>query len=261
MTSKNTKRIRQDGFSLIELMVSILILMVIMGSVFQQLDVVQKRSRSEEVKLDMFQTAREFVDQIVRDIHQAGFPNTKLSYYPSPGVNYVDAAIDLNNAVGVYYITPQEIRFQGDVDGDGNVDVVAYKLFPQTGNDGDKNCPCLRRSQTGKSAALPMDQVPDYRTQVENLSVVSKDPTDVSGTVIFIPYMKNGTPVDLSTYGGSLTKFNFEPKDDGVTGVGADPINAIWSVRVGVTVQAQTGDIGTNVKPQAFLTATAQVNN
>jgi prepilin-type N-terminal cleavage/methylation domain-containing protein len=256
------KHERQAGFSLIELMVAILIMMVIMGAVFSQMDNVQKRSRSEQVKLDMFQTAREFIDQMVRDIHQAGFPNGKL--YPDmvgTAPLYDGYALDWRNAVGIYYISPTEVRFQGDVNGDGQVDVVAYRLVPQSNAPGDQNCPCLRRSQSDKAVGLmPMAQVLNFQTQVENISVVSNDPTNLANTTIFIPYRKDGTPV-LFGAGGSMTRFNYDPKDDGVTGANPDPINQIWSVRVLLTVQGQVGDIGTNQRPQAFLTATAQVNN
>ena len=65
----------QAGFSLIELMIVILLLSVIMGAVFGQVDLVQKRFRTEQNKLDISQTAREFLDQIVRDVHKCGFPN------------------------------------------------------------------------------------------------------------------------------------------------------------------------------------------
>jgi prepilin-type N-terminal cleavage/methylation domain-containing protein len=254
----------QSGFSLIELMVSILILMVIMGAVFSQLDNVQKRARAEEVRLDMFQTAREFIDQMVRDIHQAGFPNGKL-YSDIAGTppNYFEYAVHPLNAVGVYYMSPTEIRFQGDVDGDGDVDVVAYKLVPQSATDGDQNCPCLRRAQLSSgewpAGTMPsaIDVNPHFKTQVENLRIVSADPTDISKETIFIPYMKDGTPVDLSLYGGKLEKQIFDPQDDGT----ADPINAIWSIRILLTVQGLTSDIGTSARPTAFLTATAQVNN
>jgi prepilin-type N-terminal cleavage/methylation domain-containing protein len=257
---------RQAGFSLIELMVAILILMVIMGAVFTQLDQVQKRTRGEEVRLEMFQTAREFIDQMVRDIHQAGFPNSKLyADIPCTPPNCPEYALDFRNAVGVYYMTPTEVRFQGDVDGDGNVDVVAYKLFPQSGNAGDENCPCLRRAQLKKPvgiAPMAIDLTNEFKTQVENLRIVSADPTDVSKETIFVPYMKDGTPVDLGSYGGSLTKFNFDTHDDGTSlGAASDPINAIWSLRIMLTVQGLRGDIGTGDRPTAFLTATAQVNN
>ena len=261
------KRNRQSGFSLIELMVSILVLMILMGAVFTQLDNVQKRSRGEEVRLEMFQTAREFIDQMVRDIHQAGFPNSKLfSDIPcTTQPNCPEYAKDIRNAVGIYYMTPNEIRFQGDVDGDGSVDVVAYKLFPQSANPGDENCPCLRRAQMQKPAnttPMAVDLTDQFKTQVENLRIVSGNPADVSKETIFVPYMKDGTPVDLSIYGGSLTKFNFDTHDDGTSlGAASDPINAIWSVRIMLTVQGLRGDIGTGDRPTAFLTATAQVNN
>jgi hypothetical protein len=249
-------------------MVSILILMIIMGAVFSQLDTVQKRARGEEVRLDMFQTAREFIDQMVRDIHQAGFPNAKLySDLTCVTAPYCpEYATDYRNAVGIYYMTPIEIRFQGDVDGDSDVDVVAYKLFPQSATPGDENCPCLRRAQIQKPVGTPPMAIvlgpTEYKTQVENLRIVSADPTDVSKETIFLPYMKDGTPVDLASYGGQLTKINFDPHDDGSSlGALSDPINAIWSVRIMLTVQGLRGDIGTGDRPTAFLTATAQVNN
>jgi prepilin-type N-terminal cleavage/methylation domain-containing protein len=261
------KKTRQAGFSLIELMVAILILMVLMGAVFTQLDNVQKRARGEEVRLDMFQTAREFIDQMVRDIHQAGFPNSKLftDIECTTLPNCPEYAVDPRNAVGIYFMSSNEIRFQGDVDGDGNVDVVAYKLFPQSATQGDQNCPCLRRAQMQKPVGVMPDAIDltgQFKTQVENLRIVSADPTDVSKEVIFIPYTKDGTPVDLSAVPGGLKKFNFDTHDDGTSlGAASDPINAIWSVRILLTVQGLRGDIGTADRPTAFLTATAQVNN
>ena len=63
---------RQAGFSLIEMLLVIAILMVVMGMVFRQIDFLQKRNRTEQVRLDIFQTSREFIDQMTRDIHQAG---------------------------------------------------------------------------------------------------------------------------------------------------------------------------------------------
>ena len=131
MKRQRTNRNRQQGFSLIELLVAIGILMVLMGVVFEQINTVQKRNREEEVKLDIFQTAREFIDQMTRDIHQAGFPNGKMytAAGQAPGLQ--------TNAVGIFYISPTEVHFQGDVDADGVVDYVAYKLVPQSSNPGD----------------------------------------------------------------------------------------------------------------------------
>ncbi|PYU80227.1 MAG: hypothetical protein DMG51_16025, partial [Acidobacteria bacterium] len=58
----------QKGFSLIEMMVVVLILGIISAGIFVQLDMAQQRAFSEQVKLDNFQEARDFVDQFFRDV-------------------------------------------------------------------------------------------------------------------------------------------------------------------------------------------------
>src|SRR5438270_11795051 len=88
-TSFEKRRSAEKGFSLIELMIVILLLSVIMGSVFSQIDLVQKRFRTEQNRLDILQTAREFLDQIVRDVHKAAYPNVRL--YQSSAFTDTDA--------------------------------------------------------------------------------------------------------------------------------------------------------------------------
>lgn len=267
MKNKRTTRNRQHGFSLIELLVAIGILMVIMGIVFQQVDLVQKRSRQEEVKLDIFQTAREFIDQMTRDIHQAGFPNGKM--YANSADR--DPGRDIN-AVGIFYISPTEIHFQGDVDADGIVDYVAYKLVPQSTTAGDENCPCLRRSQLQKSPSTaspynPFIQTPEFRTQVENITFkVSGSPTSVAGERIFRAFDKFGNEVDIT---GGLTRTIWDPADDGWTPNNIthapDPSNItkVWTVQINLDVQSPTTDVGARGagRPEVYLTATAQVTN
>lgn len=259
MKDKRTIRNRQSGFSLIELLVAIGILMLIMGVVFQQIEMVQKRNRQEAVKLDIFQTAREFIDQMTRDVHQAGFPNGKMvvASRQNPGYD--------TNAVGLFFISPTEIRFQGDVDADGLVDTVAYKLVPQSATPGTANCPCLRRSQLPKaddpsSPYDPFGQAPDFQTQVENVTFkVSGNPTSVAGERIFRAFDKYGNEIDIT---GGLTKTNFDPTDDGWQPT-SELINRIWTVQINLDVQAPTEDVGARGagRPEVFLTATAQVTN
>jgi len=60
------------GFTLLELLISLVILAIVSGAVFEQINHMQTRSSSEAMKLDMNQQAREFLDQTVRDLHMAG---------------------------------------------------------------------------------------------------------------------------------------------------------------------------------------------
>src|SRR5579859_7159560 len=62
------------GFSLIELMVSMAILLVVVGVSVNYIGMVTKRSKSEQTKVDLTQEGREFVDEFERDVHQIGYP-------------------------------------------------------------------------------------------------------------------------------------------------------------------------------------------
>ena len=138
------------GFSLIELMVVILLLTVVMGAIFQLISVAMQRSSTEQSRLDTFQQAREFMDQMARDLRSAGYPNIR---------NFTEPALtdpikeDAQNAVGLVEVDDGVLQFEGDVDGAGTVSVVRYFLDPSTEN----NCPCLKRSQVAKVDGNPVD--------------------------------------------------------------------------------------------------------
>jgi prepilin-type N-terminal cleavage/methylation domain-containing protein len=65
---------RQHGFTLIELMVGLGIFLLITGAAFTLLSSSQQRYQSESQVLTSFQEARLGLDQMVRDIDDAGFP-------------------------------------------------------------------------------------------------------------------------------------------------------------------------------------------
>ena len=67
----------QGGFTLIELMLSLVTLLVISGSAFQLMNLATQRSATEQTKLDLLQEGREFMDQMSRDLRQAGYPNPR----------------------------------------------------------------------------------------------------------------------------------------------------------------------------------------
>jgi type II secretory pathway pseudopilin PulG len=64
----------QRGFSLLEMLAVAAFITVITGSVFMLLNTGVQRYQMESEVLDSFQTARLAVDQMSRDIHEAGFP-------------------------------------------------------------------------------------------------------------------------------------------------------------------------------------------
>ena len=188
--SRNQNRL-QAGFSLIELMVSILILVVVMGAIFSQVDNIQINAKRESVKLDLTQESREFVDQFARDIHMSGYPISKL-YQTNGGIN------DQHVAVGLVEASPTALRFEGDVYGDGNVYSVVYAYFATDPND--PNCPCLRRSVLQKVAGDPRgtptgaQTAPRYYTQVQNVI----DPAGMAQG-IFTYFQADGTVIDPGT--------------------------------------------------------------
>ncbi len=60
----NKKRVRQHGFTLLELMVSMAILTLVAAVIVDGLSRLQKRSTMETTKVDLTQESREFMDQI-----------------------------------------------------------------------------------------------------------------------------------------------------------------------------------------------------
>src|ERR1700674_3879740 len=192
-------RNRQNGFSLLEMMLVVLIFSVVSGGIFLQLNTAQQRAFSEQVKLDNFQEARDFVDQFFRDINQIGYPNSRMvdttsaSWAPalaSPLIN------DNRMAIGLVKIDANEIRFEGDMNGDGVVQSVIYMI------NGSGNCTlCLQRSQVDKVSADPLTgQTQNWGTEAN----------DVISNPIFSYFQADGTqvtalPVDISTAGGAQT--------------------------------------------------------
>jgi len=82
-------RRRANGFSLIEMMTALLIFLIISAVAFSLLGIAQKRYQTESEVLNSFQEARLGLDQIVRDVSDAGYPPAnQFTFGPStPPVN------------------------------------------------------------------------------------------------------------------------------------------------------------------------------
>ena len=169
------------GFSLLEMMMVVALMSVLMWAVLNQISVAQQRTRTEQVKVDIFQESREFADQLVRDLHQAGYPSIRMFQTSgwSPALSspsYSDSRV----ATGITKIAPGEVTFEGDVDGDGYVHVVDYVLR-SSGN----NCPCLERSDVLKSSG----------TTVLSNDVQNVENAGTSADPIFIAYTASDASV------------------------------------------------------------------
>ena len=149
---------RQRGFSLLELLLVVVILTAVLGVVVRGAVELQKRNFSEAAKVDLTQQSRQFIDQIVKDLHHAGYPSVRM---------YDQVTSAANPALygqGVVSIASNAIQFEGDVDGSGSVSVVFVQLNPLNGP-----CPCtLQRGSVYKQAYLA-GTMPQYYTQVDNV--------------------------------------------------------------------------------------------
>src|SRR5256885_10384363 len=119
--SRLKRRTKQSGFSLVELMVVVVILTIILGVVIQGAVQVQRRNVMETSKVDLTQESRQFVDQIMCDIHQIGYPNTRMAISAQATANNASLAVmGLTGPVPATN-TPLTIQFEGDLDGSGTV--------------------------------------------------------------------------------------------------------------------------------------------
>jgi prepilin-type N-terminal cleavage/methylation domain-containing protein len=228
-------RTPSKGFSLIELIIVMAILLVVSGAVFRLVAVATERSSTEQTKLDMFQEAREFMDQMSRDLRGAGYPNPRN--VTSSVLTQVPEKNDRHAAVGLVKVEAGDLWFEGDVDGTGTVSTIKYHLDTSTSN----HCPCLKRSQLPKVDGDPLaegtgGQTPaSYEIEVQG----------VTNTAIFSAYNNGavvGLPVTLSTAAGD-------------TLAGVDTIQAVLSL------QASVADPQTHQKPTTTILTTLKLNN
>jgi prepilin-type N-terminal cleavage/methylation domain-containing protein len=128
---------KQSGFTLLEMLVSVLVFVLISGAMFQLLNSTQKKSQTESQVRDTFQEARLGLDQIVRDINDAGYPPVNhFSTLPAATV-YAQSPVAWSPSypatpctIGGTCTTPgsYDVIFEEDYDGSGTVKWVRYQL-------------------------------------------------------------------------------------------------------------------------------------
>lgn len=220
----------QSGFSMLELMIVLALMSIIMGSIFGEIHQAQQRSSAEQVKADLMQESREFVDQMTRDLRDAGYPNRR-NFAPeqlfSPDVQ------DNRAANGVVKVDTGEIIFEGAVGGTDEVSAIVYRL--------DDDCPhpaCLKRSEELKTPGDPL--IPRYKPFVQVQNVIN----DLATEPIFSAFRTDGTPVTL-------------PVDVN----NGDAMASIGTIKIYLRVQAQVPDQRTGERPIFTFVSTVKLPN
>ena len=248
MKTRNLARRLQHGFSLIEMMLVVAIMGVISAGILSQMNEAQQRGYSEQVKLDNFQEARDFVDQFFRDINQIAYPSsrlvdtTSLSWSPAlmTQTTYTWAntyIFDNRLAMGFVSIDANAVQFEGDMIGNGVVQSVIYKI------NGSGSCAlCLQRSQVDKISADPLTgQLTNWGTEVN----------DVLSNPIFTYFKADGTQIPNSSLPLDIS-----------TSAGAQTLASIKTIKIGLTIRNNSViDRKTNQAIETNFEGEVSINN
>jgi prepilin-type N-terminal cleavage/methylation domain-containing protein len=168
--NRTNKGKRQEGFSLMEMMVSVAIFTLLCGAAFGLLNVSLQRQRTESVMLDSFQEARLGLDQIVRDANDAGYPPANQFTVLPAVTDYAATPVAWNPnypalcSMGVTCVSP------------GNFDlIIETNLDPAAGT----TVSWVRYTLVGTTL---------FRGVA--LKVAGQDPVAITNAVLF-PYVRN----------------------------------------------------------------------
>jgi prepilin-type N-terminal cleavage/methylation domain-containing protein len=265
--TKNTER----GFSLLEMTLVLGILSLVLAVTMTAINDVQKRSRVEEAKVDLTQESREFVEQMVRDLHQSGYPTTSM-YTAAPATD------SIGYAAGLVAASTTSIWFEGDVDGDGQVDVVQYNLVSSTGVPAGQ-CPCTLQRGTGtKIVGLPTAQpAPTFNQEVDGVINSAGKPNSwviagSTGTVthdvrydsyktdpIFRYYDQFGC--ELAPAAAAATNAAFNIVVTATCTAAPKTVADVRAIRITVNTLSAVIDAVTQTFPASSMTASARIAN
>jgi prepilin-type N-terminal cleavage/methylation domain-containing protein len=261
----------QRGFSLIEMLIVVAVLSVVMGAIFSTILDGMKKYRVEEMRVNTTQQSREFLDQIVRDLHSSGYPGLRM-YDPAAIGSGTTAQSNAYVAIGLVAASATDVWFEGDVDDSGQVQTVRYTLQA----DANGNCPCtlLRGTNIKAGGTAPTAQTVQYNTELQNVinSTGGANPYPIAGSTRF----GNTTVTNDTLYASYKTVplFSFFDKNGNAvavpadlqganlnTGVNAANAGTISIISVNLNLLSNDQDLQTKLRSGVSMRAMVKLNN
>jgi type II secretory pathway pseudopilin PulG len=237
------------------MMIVVLVITIIMGAVFKSINVTQQTSTQQQMRLDLTQQARNFVDQITTDLRNSGYPykrNMTLGTVnpTSPNAapyNTYTSAYDPYNAPGLIYVANGSLWFAGAVDGSSGatagtakVKIVRYDYVA-----GGTGCPCVRRTEFDRNGGDPLTDAQNPGSAPAQLEIQGVQGGTTTADPIFTVYDATGTaialPIDFDNNAATLASIN--------------------SLKVNLTVQSQNKDFTGGVPVTTVVSSMALMNS
>lgn len=262
----------QHGFSVIEILVAVALLMAVLGVVVKGMTDVQRRNYAETSNVDAVQDTRDFIDQMVRDIHGVGFPPPQVTTHAanayctdqlSNGVVNVAVRMNPSIACGITSFSTTKITYEADLDGTGTVSVIFLNLVPGTNT---LTCPCilqrgvLRKVDWVGNPAL----VPSFFTTVNgvlnsgNGAGAANFPVVLSGPGNYLPYTTSDV---FDAYDANANLITLACTMGSNLGAGTNPdCSQIRSLQITVNVAPNFADPTTKQYKVFSITSKARIN-
>jgi prepilin-type N-terminal cleavage/methylation domain-containing protein len=243
-----TPRNRPQGFSLLEMILALGILGVVVGVAVAALVQMQQRQAAESAKVDVTQESRDFIDQMVRDIHTVGYPPGRVQ---NGNPNCIG---NVNVSCGLIYFSSTQIQYEGDLDGTGTVYQVWMQLLPSAGG----TCPCILQRGVITKADFLAGNVPTYFTEVNGVL----NSGNGAGAATFALNLPNAA--SYATYVATDVFRAWDLNTNQVAFCGdavACAGSAIRSLEITINVVPSFADLKTKIFPVLSITSKARLNN